>query len=47
MPAEKVPLLTLPQRNASNHVLEKCGFGFEREVLVRGMQVWRYACPRA
>ena len=38
---------TLPERNASNRVLEKCGFHFEGETLVRGMQVWRYACARA
>jgi RimJ/RimL family protein N-acetyltransferase len=41
---------TLPERNASNHILEKIGFRFEGEALVRGTQVWRYAAsprPRA
>jgi ribosomal-protein-alanine N-acetyltransferase len=44
---QRVLAHTLPERNASNHVLEKCGFRFEGEALVRGMQVWRYACARA
>jgi RimJ/RimL family protein N-acetyltransferase len=39
---ERVLAHTLPVRNASNHILEKCGFRFEGEVLVRGIQVWRY-----
>lgn len=38
---------TLPEPNASNHVLEKCGFRFEGDALVRGMAVWRYVTPRS
>lgn len=38
---------TLPERNASNHLLEKCGFRFEGPAVVRGMQVWSYALERA
>jgi ribosomal-protein-alanine N-acetyltransferase len=44
---QRVLANTLPERNASNRVLEKCGFRFEGERVVRGMRVWRYACARA
>jgi ribosomal-protein-alanine N-acetyltransferase len=44
---QRVLAHTLPERNASNYVLEKCGFRFEGDVVVRGMAVWRYAAPRA
>jgi RimJ/RimL family protein N-acetyltransferase len=37
---------TLPERNASNHILETAGFRFEWPATVRGMAVWRYALAR-
>jgi RimJ/RimL family protein N-acetyltransferase len=37
---------TLPERNASNRVLEKAGFGFEREVEEGGETAWRFALTR-
>jgi [ribosomal protein S5]-alanine N-acetyltransferase len=37
---------TLPQRNASNRVLEKVGFTFDREVQEDGEVVWRFTLPR-
>jgi ribosomal-protein-alanine N-acetyltransferase len=33
---------TLPQRNASNHVLEKVGFNYDGEALEDGDIVWRF-----
>jgi ribosomal-protein-alanine N-acetyltransferase len=43
---ERVVAHTLPERNASNHILEKIGFRFEGDVIVRGTPVWRYAYPQ-
>jgi len=37
---------TLPERNASNRVLEKAGFGFDGEAVERGAAVWRYRLAR-
>jgi [ribosomal protein S5]-alanine N-acetyltransferase len=37
---------TLPQRNASNRVLHKVGFSFDREDREDGELVWRYALDR-
>jgi [ribosomal protein S5]-alanine N-acetyltransferase len=37
---------TLPERNASNHVLEKVGFGFDGEAEEDGQVVWRYRLTR-
>ena len=34
---------TLAERNASNRVLEKLGFGFEAEAAEGDERVWRYA----
>jgi RimJ/RimL family protein N-acetyltransferase len=43
---ERVIAHTLPERNASNRVLEKVGFGFEAEALERGTVVWRFTLAR-
>ena len=43
---DRVLAHTLPERNASNHVLQKCGFAFEGDAVVRGMTVWRYVHAR-
>jgi len=37
---------TLPEPNASNHLLEKLGFRFDGDVLERGRPVWRWALAR-
>jgi RimJ/RimL family protein N-acetyltransferase len=37
---------TLPQRNASNHVLEKVGFTFDGQVHEDGDVVWRFLLAR-
>jgi RimJ/RimL family protein N-acetyltransferase len=37
---------TLPERNASNRVLEKVGFHYDGEALEDGEDVWRYALTR-
>jgi RimJ/RimL family protein N-acetyltransferase len=37
---------TLPERNASNHVLEKLGFVFDGEDDEDGQAVWRYVLGR-
>ena len=37
---------TLPEPNASNHILEKLGFGFDGDALERGTPVWRWALAR-
>jgi len=37
---------TLPERNASNRVLEKAGFVFEREADEDGEPVWRFSRRR-
>ena len=37
---------TLPERNASNRVLEKVGFRFEAEAVERGAVVWRFSLRR-
>jgi [ribosomal protein S5]-alanine N-acetyltransferase len=37
---------TLAERNASNRVLEKCGFRFDGEALERGRVVWRFSLAR-
>lgn len=37
---------TLPEPNASNHILEKVGFAFDREVREDGQAVWRYLIAR-
>ena len=37
---------TLPEPNASNHVLEKLGFRFDGDALERGTRVWRWALAR-
>lgn len=44
--ATRVIAHTLPERNASNHVLEKLGFRFEGETLERGRAVWRFTRAR-
>ena len=38
---------TLPERNASNRVLEKAGFVFDGEARERGKPVWRFARGRS
>jgi RimJ/RimL family protein N-acetyltransferase len=38
---------TLPEPNASNHILGKLGFRFDGDALERGKPVWRWALPRA
>jgi [ribosomal protein S5]-alanine N-acetyltransferase len=43
---ERVIAHTLPERNASNRVLEKVGFMFAGEARERGALVWRYALAR-
>jgi ribosomal-protein-alanine N-acetyltransferase len=37
---------TLPERNASNRVLEKAGFRFDREAREAGAIVWRFKLTR-
>jgi ribosomal-protein-alanine N-acetyltransferase len=37
---------TLPEPNASNHILEKLGFRFDGDALERGTPVWRWALER-
>ncbi len=37
---------TLPERNASNHVLRKVGFRYAGEALEDGEVVWRFLLPR-
>jgi len=37
---------TLPEPNASNHILEKLGFTFDGDALERGTPVWRWALAR-
>ena len=37
---------TLPERNASNRVLEKLGFEFDAELERDGQAVWRFSAPR-
>ena len=37
---------TLPERNASNRVLEKTGFRFDREARERDRVVWRFSLAR-
>ena len=37
---------TLPERNASNRVLEKAGFRFDGEVEEAGEAVWRFRLAR-
>jgi len=39
---EAVIAHTLPERNASNRVLEKAGFRFDGDALESGRGVWRY-----
>jgi ribosomal-protein-alanine N-acetyltransferase len=43
---ERVIAHTLPEPNASNRVLEKVGFRFEREAVERGATVWRFSLGR-
>ena len=38
---------TLPEHNASNHVLEKLGFGFGEETQEGEQVVWRFSLPRS
>lgn len=38
---------TLPERNASNHVLRKVGFHYAGEALEDGEVVWRFLLPRS
>jgi ribosomal-protein-alanine N-acetyltransferase len=38
---------TLPERNASNRVLEKSGFAYDGEAREGGEVVWRYSLPRS
>jgi [ribosomal protein S5]-alanine N-acetyltransferase len=38
---------TLPERNASNRVLEKAGFRFDGEALEHGETVWRFSLTHA
>jgi ribosomal-protein-alanine N-acetyltransferase len=42
----RVTAHTLPEPNASNHILEKLGFRFDGDVLERGTPVWRWALAR-
>jgi ribosomal-protein-alanine N-acetyltransferase len=37
---------TLAERNASNRVLEKAGFAFDRKAREGDQVVWRYSAPR-
>ena len=37
---------TLPEPNASNHILRKLGFAFDGDALERGTPVWRWAIGR-
>jgi RimJ/RimL family protein N-acetyltransferase len=37
---------TLPEPNASNHILGKLGFAFDGDALERGTPVWRWALAR-
>jgi [ribosomal protein S5]-alanine N-acetyltransferase len=37
---------TLPERNASNRVLEKAGFRFDGDAQENGRPVWRFSLPR-
>jgi [ribosomal protein S5]-alanine N-acetyltransferase len=37
---------TLPERNASNRVLEKAGFRYDRQTQERGRVVWRFSIAR-
>jgi ribosomal-protein-alanine N-acetyltransferase len=37
---------TLPERNASNRVLEKAGFRYDGDARERGVIVWRYRLTR-
>jgi ribosomal-protein-alanine N-acetyltransferase len=43
---EAVIAHTLPERNASNRVLEKAGFRFDGDALESGRGVWRYRLTR-
>jgi ribosomal-protein-alanine N-acetyltransferase len=43
---ERVIAHTLPERNASNRVLEKVGFRFDGEAVERGTVVWRFTLTR-
>jgi len=43
---EAVIAHTLPERNASNRVLEKAGFRFDGDALESGRVVWRYLLAR-
>jgi RimJ/RimL family protein N-acetyltransferase len=43
---EAVIAHTLPERNASNRVLEKAGFRFDGQALERGAVVWRFSLTR-
>jgi RimJ/RimL family protein N-acetyltransferase len=43
---ERVIAHTLPERNASNRVLEKVGFRFDGEAVERGAVVWRFTLKR-
>ena len=46
---EEVTLVTahtLPERNASNRVLEKAGFVYDRETREGGLVVWRFSHTR-
>jgi len=43
---DEVMAHTLPERNASNRVLEKAGFAFERETEENGDAVWRFSRRR-
>lgn len=38
---------TLPERNASNRVLEKTGFRYDGEELEDGREVWRFSLARS
>jgi RimJ/RimL family protein N-acetyltransferase len=37
---------TLPEPNASNHILRKLGFRFAGDALDRGTRAWRWELPR-
>ena len=37
---------TLPEHNASNHILGKLGFAFDGDALEHGRATWRWALPR-
>ena len=43
---QRVIAHTLPEPNASNHILGKLGFAFDGDTLEHGRAAWRWALPR-